>query len=162
MRDLRDNQLLKRLGYVSEAAAYNGETDGPDARRYVSAIDDDGGAVYAVRKSGVPVLLVADGAREHYDGMGHAWPAVVRHVRGGGYNVRHGIEMYRLTDVRTQRPELLDQQSGKALFNVADALRLLSKYDALQQRKRAERAELVLRHMHCHDGAAARRGVRGV
>jgi hypothetical protein len=140
MRDFRDNKLLKRLGYVSEAAAYNGETDGPDARRYVSAIDDDGGAVYAVRKSGVPVLLVADDALSHYSRLGHAWPNALA-ARGVAWAPVRDIGLaFRLTDIRHVAPELLDQASGVALFNLHDALRLLSKYDALQQRKRAERA----------------------
>lgn len=141
MRDLRDDKLLRRLGYRSEAHVYAGEADHPHGRHYVSAIDDDGGAVYAVRKSGVPVLLVADGALNHYGLMGHAWPdSVRRYVLGWGYNVVYGVEVFRLADIRTQRPALLDQQSGKALFCVEDALRLLRSYDAMQAKKRAERA----------------------
>lgn len=148
MRDLRDNTLLRRLGYRPEAHVYAGEADNPRGRHYVSAIDDDGGAVYAVRKSGVPVLLVADGAREHYDGMGHAWPSVLfgskaqYQIRSAGTSGEK-IAAVPLPDIRKHAPALLDQQSGKALFNVADALRLLSKYDALQQRKRAEEGAMT-------------------
>lgn len=145
MRDLRDNQLLKRLGYVSEAAAYNNETDGPDARRYVSAVDDNGGAVYAVRRSGVPVLLVADvDALTHYERKGHAWSDVLDHTPAVGGTIRvvgvnEFVFAFALRDIRKYAPELLDQQSGKALFNVADALRLLAKYDAHRAAKRAAR-----------------------
>lgn len=145
MRDLRDNKLLRRLGYVSEAAAYNGETDGPDSRRYVSAIDDDGGAVYAVRRSGVPVLLLADRADIHYDDMGHTWPSTL-FVSKVQYQLRpvardsgEQVAAVPLSHIRKHAPALLDQQSGRALFNVADANRLLAKYDALQAQKRAAR-----------------------
>lgn len=142
MRDLRDNKLLRRLGYVSEAAAYNGETDGPDSRRYVSAIDDDGGAVYAVRRSGVPVLLVHGAAFGHYARAGHSWVPLVTtgRVEVGAQRWLSGdhgdyVVPITLSAIRRRLPQLLDQNSGVALFNVADALRLLAKYDA----KRAQR-----------------------
>lgn len=143
MRDLRDNKLLRRLGYRAEATVYAGEADMTHGRHYVSAIDDAGGAVFAVRRSGVPVLLVASFAHRHYDRLGHAWPDVLdmSKVR---YTVRadapgDAVMAYTLPDIRKHAPELLDQQSGKALFNVADALRLLAKYDAHRAQKRANR-----------------------
>ena len=140
MRDLRDNALLRRLGYRAEATVYAGEADMPHGRHYVSAIDDTGSVVYAVRgKSGVPVLLVSEGAISHYQRAGHAWAGadIARMPRTDRLVSPRGSEVvfaFTLPDIRKHAPELLD-----VMFNPQDARRLLAKYDALRAARKGAR-----------------------
>lgn len=146
MRDIRDNALLRRLGYRAEATVYNGEADHPHGRHYVSAADDDDPLfAYAVTKGGTPRLVWFDGALGTFTRKGHSFPAflvgrVLRWQNGRPLANGPSLSWVDLPHIRKHAPELLDQQSGAALFNLHDALRLLEGYDALQAKKRAERA----------------------
>lgn len=146
---MRDIRLIpwRQLGYRSESHVFNGEPDQPHGRHFVSSTDDDDPLIaYAVTKAGTPRLVWIDGALAKFARKGHAFPARLSARVGRWMHMRHladgqtALAWVDLPHVRAQAPELLDQDSGVALFNVQDANRLLAKYDALQAKKRAERA----------------------
>lgn len=151
---MRDIRLIPwhQLGYRHPSHVYNGEPDMPHGQQYVSAADnDDPLFAYAVTRGGTPRLVwLADGLSV-FANKGHRFtrllathvPFRATTIRVGGIplgGIPYTLLWADLPDIRKQAPAVLSRESGAALFNLYDALRLLEGYDALQAKKRAERA----------------------
>lgn len=134
----------RTFGYRHPSHVYNNEVDMPHGQQFVSTLDDNNRLfAYAVTAKGTPRLLWLGNALAVFEGKGHAFPTILWKSFRHQWRSRElpGTTLYwlDLPVIRRSAPVLLDQEGGKALFNLHDALRLLRGYDNLQQRKRNRR-----------------------